>query len=154
MLFHGAHVWAASSTIIFCFEPNSLVSKGYLEGHTKIIRQLASFGKEIWSCGDDKDIKVWNPEEKGSNVVYTLQGHLGHVTGICSDGKSRVWSCGWGKQLLMWDLDSHVFIHWLRERHSNHINSVLAVPGRELAIWSGGMDKLIFIWKFKNPEHS
>jgi len=157
MMFHGGHVWVASGRFIYCFEPTQMLNKGYLSGHAKSVRQLLSIGKEIWSCGEDKLIKVWNPEEKGGSVQYTLEGHFGDVLGLCTDGSS-VFSCGCvGKQLYMWDIKTHIFVRWLPEKHRDAINCVLAVKGNDgsLRIWSGGQDSVINVWtvsKITSPQ--
>eukprot|EP01089_Gocevia_fonbrunei_P000263 TRINITY_DN1026_c0_g2_i1.p1 TRINITY_DN1026_c0_g2~~TRINITY_DN1026_c0_g2_i1.p1 ORF type:complete len:382 (+),score=100.01 TRINITY_DN1026_c0_g2_i1:2-1147(+) len=150
MLFHGNHVWVASGRIIYCFEAASYLSKGYLEGHKGDVKYLLSVGKEIWSCGDDKVIKVWDPEKAGGNVLFTIEGHLGTVMSLATDEANQyVWSCGWGKQILMWNVRSHVFVRWLPEKHtSTQINSLCTVKVADgVRLWSAGDDKTVLIWK-------
>jgi len=150
LLYHGNHVWIASGRIIYCYEPNTLQSKGYLDSHTHTVRYMISVGDELWSCGDDKVIKVWRPEKDGGNVLFTLQGHIGTVHALSTDGAAFVWSCGWGKQFLMWDMKSHGFSKFSPEKHVSHLSTVIAVKkGPELEIWSGGDDKIIHVWKLQ-----
>jgi len=151
MLYHGYHVWVASGARILCYEPSSMLSKGYLEDHKGDIKALMALDKEIWSAGADGLIKVWNPEEHQSECVDTMQGHGGEIVGMCTD-KRCVWSCGWDKKLFLWDAQSHQYVKTLVQQHTDSIAAVAYVTvdeqeGPRNYVWSAGKDRFVYIWR-------
>lgn len=152
MLYHGHHVWIASGTRILCFEPNSVLSKGYLDDHRGDIKVLMSLDKEIWSAGADGLIKVWNPEERGSDCIATMEGHGGEIVGLCTD-KRCVWSCGWDKKMFLWDAVTHQYVKCLSQQHKESIAAIAYITLDEEQgqprnyVWSAGKDRIICVWR-------
>eukprot|EP01088_Endostelium_zonatum_P015849 TRINITY_DN4053_c0_g1_i1.p1 TRINITY_DN4053_c0_g1~~TRINITY_DN4053_c0_g1_i1.p1 ORF type:complete len:1808 (-),score=396.61 TRINITY_DN4053_c0_g1_i1:28-5451(-) len=159
---HINFIWAASGKVIYCIDPNTTLSRGHMGqgGHTDLIKGLLNNGKELWSWGKDKTIKIWNPEIKASTVFATLIGHLGRVNDVVSNGRCA-WSVGWEDAVLVWDVRATQFLKLLkieggengfkRTNGKKHkLRSVCLVGSKGLdedfQIWAA-RDKQIVVWR-------
>ncbi|CAJ0910675.1 16777_t:CDS:2 [Entrophospora sp. SA101] len=110
-----------------------------------------STGEYVLSAGQDKLIRLWNPET-GLNIK-TYSGHGKEILDISiTSDHTRFVSCGGDRQVFYWDVSTGRTISRF-DGHSQRINSVdFNFDGSVIA--SGSFDTTIRLWDCKARSRS
>ncbi|XP_046853552.1 U3 small nucleolar RNA-interacting protein 2-like isoform X2 [Xenia sp. Carnegie-2017] len=128
--------------------PSGHVKCGNNENHGHIGHVFAiaisSDGKFLASGGQDKLIRIWNPEDL--THIHTFKGHREAVTGLAFRHESnQLFSASKDRTVKIWSLDEMTFVDTL----FGHEDGVTAIDcmRSEQAVTSGGRDSSIRLWK-------
>ena len=145
LLFSGGgdgvvHVWhpavaapaTAAAAGTTADEQGSLARVGTLAGHTGTVFALLVIGQELWSCSQDKTVRVWDIDTLHCRRV--LEAHQDEVLCLCSAGQATqpggvppiVCSGSADHTLRLWDSHTCILLH------------VIPHPGIVLAVSSAG----------------
>nr|CAG8619022.1 1076_t:CDS:2 [Entrophospora candida] len=115
------------------------------------IAKYNSTGEYVLSAGQDKLIRLWNPET-GLNIK-TYSGHGKEILDISiTSDHTRFVSCGGDRQVFYWDVSTGRTISRF-DGHSQRINSVdFNFDGSVIA--SGSFDTTIRLWDCKARSRS
>ena len=98
----------------------------YLEGHSDNVREVkfSNNGKNLFSCGDDGCIKVWNLLDK--TVEFQLMGHVGAVYRLCVFKKGNfIASAASDRTVKVWDLDRKIVLASVEAHRASVISLAL-----------------------------
>jgi pleiotropic regulator 1 len=97
------------------------------------------------SGSSDRTIKLWS--QSSTNLLLTLTGHLGSITGLCFLSPDRyLFSCSIDKTIKGWDLESNQIIN--QYQPITEVYTLGYLPHLNILV-SGGKDHLIQIWDLR-----
>eukprot|EP00917_Polyrhabdina_sp_WS-2016_P006083 GHVP01013517.1.p1 GENE.GHVP01013517.1~~GHVP01013517.1.p1 ORF type:complete len:578 (+),score=90.02 GHVP01013517.1:1052-2785(+) len=92
--------------------------------------------------GDEKGlIHIHSPEDP-TKTLYTLLGHTGPISSLCSTNDGNIVSGSWDKTAIFWNGFQLLY------RLSGHTESILGIAiSKDRTIFTGSADKTIKTWK-------
>jgi len=123
--------------------------KGHV-GSVPVVR-FSKDGNYCLSGGNDKTIKLWNPN-KGV-LIKTYTGHGWEVLDLSvSVDNAKIASCGGDRMVFVWDVASGRVIRKYNKGHLSRINCVSFNEDNSVIV-SGSYDKSVKIWDCKSQSN-
>ena len=140
-------IFAAGDEWIINLFNNSLEHMGYFSGHKHWILYLLTISNKILGSGSgDKNIKIWNIEDR--SIISTLSGHKGRVIALCNVSEEVLLSGSMDKSLIIWSKstpESCTYSHRQTLRgHKSEIMGIIRLNKREIV--SGEWDGDLIMW--------
>jgi len=148
-------VWVGGERGFICYLPlqkRDYNNKKEWTGHgTTNVNGIVSIGgkyNEIWSCGDDENINVWN--RTNGQFVRILKGHSSKILSMAvSNGiggnNTYVLSGGFDLKIFVWNVKNHTCLQVLSPVASDTVKCILPFPNSNV-FWSGHRDRVLRIW--------
>uniref|UniRef100_F6W1C5 WD repeat domain-containing protein 83 n=2 Tax=Ciona intestinalis TaxID=7719 RepID=F6W1C5_CIOIN len=108
-------------------------------------------GNYCLTCGNDKSIKLWNPEKQMLIKKYTGHGY-DVLDAASSNDNCQIASCGSDKSVMYWDVASGQIIRRFRG-HAGRVNCV-QFNEESTVILSGSVDSSIRAWDCRSKKGS
>eukprot|EP01104_Vermistella_antarctica_P011534 TRINITY_DN3225_c0_g1_i1.p1 TRINITY_DN3225_c0_g1~~TRINITY_DN3225_c0_g1_i1.p1 ORF type:complete len:2234 (+),score=480.91 TRINITY_DN3225_c0_g1_i1:263-6964(+) len=137
------YVWIGGDQHIYRVnsKTNKLVDE--LKGHTKTVNRLLPRNNELWSCSNDKTIRVWDVNT--GDCLKVLEGHTGQVFDLHLDaGHNRILSSAWDKSVMVWHADQKTFVKEYSGVQKDAVSCMVIVRGE---LWCGSWDATVCAWK-------
>ncbi|KAL3358037.1 hypothetical protein AABB24_015265 [Solanum stoloniferum] len=118
-----------------------------LTGHVGQIRGVAIRNKNMFSAGEDKQVKCWDLEQ--NKVIHSFHGHLHGVYCLALHPTIDVLFTGSRDCVCkVWDIRTKTHIH-VFSGHENTVSSVLTLPAHPQVVVTGSHDSTIKLWDIR-----
>eukprot|EP00013_Stygamoeba_regulata_P008492 CAMPEP_0177673250 /NCGR_PEP_ID=MMETSP0447-20121125/25831_1 /TAXON_ID=0 /ORGANISM="Stygamoeba regulata, Strain BSH-02190019" /LENGTH=1137 /DNA_ID=CAMNT_0019181085 /DNA_START=487 /DNA_END=3900 /DNA_ORIENTATION=+ len=142
------NVWGATSNTVSVYSIATHELTKTFKAHVSKINQIVPHEGTIWTCSNDKTIKVW--DEPSAETLFQIQAHEGYVLGLAHFG-THVWSCSWDKLIKIWDVKTLKCVETL-EYHQDAVNAIAGTWNEKMRnwlAWSGSSDKTLVMSKVR-----
>lgn len=136
-------VWAGAGKKVVAINLKTMKVQSQLVGHQAKINCMAVTGEQVWSCGSDGTVFVWNTETH--EVIDEVEYH--HCEMLCmvpSRSRSCLYAGTRNKTVMVWNTKS---LKVIREqvRHDGAVQAL--AQGAPHHIWSGSADCTACVWQ-------
>ncbi|KAI0744924.1 nuclear mRNA splicing protein [Earliella scabrosa] len=121
------------------------------KGPVHVARYAKGTAKYVLSGGQDRTVRLWNPELGTEIKAYAAHGYEVLSLTVAHDN-SRFASCGGDRQVFLWDVMTGQTIR----RIPGHMGKIFAVEFNEDAsvLASGSYDSTVRLWDLKSQNRS
>eukprot|EP01113_Clastostelium_recurvatum_P031637 TRINITY_DN3969_c0_g1_i6.p1 TRINITY_DN3969_c0_g1~~TRINITY_DN3969_c0_g1_i6.p1 ORF type:complete len:802 (-),score=145.64 TRINITY_DN3969_c0_g1_i6:13-2418(-) len=148
MVLHNDLVWVGTQTVIKRYNPRSMKLVDELPGHEKMVQHLLSVWTNVWSCGSDNTIRVWNTN---GEMLAQIQAERVHQM---VEFEENIWCASHTKSIMLFNKKTFQRVDTIEEVHTGEVSSITVSKdsaGRR-RVWSGSWDKSIAVWRDSAPD--
>eukprot|EP01102_Stenamoeba_stenopodia_P020233 TRINITY_DN7810_c0_g1_i1.p1 TRINITY_DN7810_c0_g1~~TRINITY_DN7810_c0_g1_i1.p1 ORF type:complete len:751 (-),score=131.19 TRINITY_DN7810_c0_g1_i1:100-2352(-) len=138
------NVWATINNEIVILSQKNVIATCF-KAHDGNISDIIATPTSVWSCGDDKCIKIWN------SVDYSLVKSIPMQAFCLLSVGTDVWSGGWCHKICVWNQSNGAARQQLPSLHTSGISCLVSasresLQGDNQAVWTTSWDKTICVW--------
>lgn len=137
-------LWAADNNEVLVVSTKTGEQHYLSRGHTRKIRAMGLVGgDEVWTCGADGKVCMWNTAARS-----VAASNSAHGTPVCSllEVGDFVWTGGSEASIIIWDAVERCP---LQELEGYHLEGLVSMVLTGSSIWSVSKDGTICVWRWK-----
>lgn len=137
-------LWVSAENAIIVYDSTLFRKKKVLTGHTDTIHCMLEYEEEVWTCSNDKSIRIWN--QNTLECSHILHGHLSPITSLMRY-EQLIYSCSWNLGVLGWDGKTKQFLFEFP------VESISTMIISGSILWCGCNDDSIVIYSLNQGEN-